>query len=222
MNLKDFTLKLEYSAEGKTFVKTLDSAEIASGYSDGAIALSSEGDSNKMRVVLNSANIIELISAELIYDRYYAPNEHFFANGFQSWTTSREYKHNDVQNGLSAICKIPYIKQYAGASGDYYFAKYGKNLFHSFTYTYLRNADRVSVVGSLNERTGYTVFYADMQENLLIISKDVEGARVQGEYELFNVICTRGSYDQAFDAYFAAYPRKHTGRVDHFAGYTSW
>ena len=80
----------------------------------------------------------------------------------------------------------------------------------------------MSVVGSLNERTGYTVFYADMQENLLVISKDVEGVIMQGEYELFNVICTRGSYDQAFDAYFAAYPRKHTGRVDHFAGYTSW
>ncbi len=222
MNLKDFTLRLTYSADAKPCTRSIDCTEIEKGYDDGVVSIKAECEGDRLRVVLNSVKKVRLEVAELIYDRYFETNEWFFANGFQSWTTSREYKRGDVQSGLNPICKLPVAKKFAGACGDYHFTQYGKNLYHSFTYTYLRNGDKVELLGSLNERTGYTVFYADMAENLLVAAKDVEGTVAEGEYELFDIMYAHGGYEEVFDVYFEAYPRKHTGRVKHFAGYTSW
>ncbi|MCM1306292.1 MAG: alpha-galactosidase [Bacteroides sp.] len=222
MNLKDYTLKLTYVADGAISELTADCAELNGGFENEDISLAEVGGLNEIRINLCAKKPLTLKAAELIYDHYFETNEKFFANGFQSWTLTREYGHGDLQKGLAPICKLPKAREFAGASGDYYFTRYGKNLYHSFTYTYLRHGGSVELLGSLNERTGYTVFYADMSENLLCAVKDVEGAEVNGEYELFNFIRTFGNYDQAFDAYFEAYPLKHTGRVNHFAGYTSW
>ena len=223
MKLKEFTLKLAYKLGGKETSLVLDSADVFAGYSDNQIGVTAQGGDGALKIKLKAESEVELTLAELIYDRYYEKGDAFFANGFQSWTVSREYRHGEQQKGLSAICRaIPVAKKFAGASGDYHFTQYGRDLYHSFTYTYVRNGDKVDLIGSLNERTGYTVFYADMRENILAVVKDVDGLTLKGEYELFDLVQFVGGYDAVFDAYFAAYPQKHTGRVKHFAGYTSW
>lgn len=160
--------------------------------------------------------------AELIYDHYYEQTERFFVNGFQSWTSSREYKRNDVQYGLRTLSKLPIVRTFSGASGDYAFTEYGKDLYHSFSYTYFRIDEKVELVGSLNERTGYTIFYADYAQNIFAVVKDVEGLTLDGEYRLFDIVRVQGTYGEVFDKYFELYPRKNTGRVKHLAGYTSW
>lgn len=223
MKLKEFTLKLAYKLNGKEHSLIVDGADVAKGYSDSLFELKECGDEGRLRLTLTAREKVELTLAELIYDRYFEKDDAFFANGFQSWTVSREYRRGEQQKGLSAICNaIPIAKKFAGASGDYHFTQYGRDLYHSFTYTYIRRGDRVDLFGSLNERTGYTVFYADMRENIFAVVKDIDGLTVQGEYELFDFAEFNGGYDAVFDAYFAAYPLKHTGRVKHFAGYTSW
>lgn len=80
----------------------------------------------------------------------------------------------------------------------------------------------MELVGSLNERTGYTIFYADYAQNIFAAVKDVEGLTLDGEYRLFDIVRVQGTYDEVFDKYFELYPRKNTGRVKHLAGYTSW
>ena len=223
MKLKEFTLKLAYKLGGKETSLVLDSADVFAGYSDKQIGVTAQGGDGALKILLKAESTVELTLAELIYDRYYEKGDAFFANGFQSWTVSKEYRHGEQQKGLSAICHaIPVAKKFAGASGDYHFTQYGRDLYHSFTYTYVRSGDKVDLIGSLNERTGYTVFYADMRENILAVVKDVDGLTLKGEYELFDLVQFVGGYDAVFDAYFAAYPQKHTGRVKHFAGYTSW
>lgn len=221
MNIKDFTFELVYNAGKKDAVVSVDGESLLKGYSDDNISLSMFADDAHVVVTLHS-NGINLKSAKLIYDRYFENGDKFFSNGFQSWTTSREYGKGDVQNGLSAICKLPIARDYAGASGDYHFTKYAKNLYHGFTYCYIRNEKHLELFGSLNERTGYTVFYADYAENLLQVVKDVEGVKTDGDYELFNVVYFSGKYDEVFDRYFEAYPRKFPKRVERLTGYTSW
>ena len=226
MNIKNFSVELDYQLEGKPKRLSLEAGDVIGGYEDGDLALKCYVDDSKpthsLRLVLNSKKPLELRRAQIIHDHFYGKNEQFFANGYQSWTTSREYKRGDTQYGLRGPSKLPFARNIAGVSGDYHFTVYGRELFHSFTYTYLRNDSKVELFGSVNERTGYTIFYADMKENVFVISKDVEGLTVNGEYELLHTVHTVGSYDEVFDRYFEAYPLKHTGRVDHFAGYTSW
>ena len=222
MNIKDYTLKIGYRLDGKYQEESIDSCDIKNGYSDEIFDVRDEGGENAVKIVVNAKKAVKAELAELIYDHYYEQTERFFANGFQSWTSSREYKRNDVQYGLRTLSKLPIVRTFSGASGDYAFTEYGKDLYHSFSYTYFRIDEKVELVGSLNERTGYTIFYADYAQNIFAAVKDVEGLTLDGEYQLFDIVRVQGTYDEAFDKYFELYPRKNTGRVKHLAGYTSW
>ena len=222
MNLKEFTLKIGYRVNGKYNEESLDSSNVRNGYSGEYFDVRDEGGENAVKIVVNAKTPVKAELAELIYDRYYEQTERFFANGFQSWTSSREYKRTDTQYGLRTLSNLPIARTFSGASGDYAFTEYGKSLYHSFSYTYFRIDEKVELVGSLNERTGYTIFYADYAQNVFAAVKDVEGLTLDGEYELFDIVRFQGAYDDVFDAYFALYPRKNTGRVQHLAGYTSW
>ena len=222
MNIKDYTLKIGYRLDGKYQEESIDSCDINNGYSDEIFDVRDEGGENAVKIVVNAKKAVKAELAELIYDHYYEQTERFFANGFQSWTSSREYKRNDVQYGLRTLSKLPIVRTFSGASGDYAFTEYGKDLYHSFSYTYFRIDEKVELVGSLNERTGYTIFYADYAQNIFAVVKDVEGLTLDGEYRLFDIVRVQGTYDEVFDKYFELYPRKNTGRVKHLAGYTSW
>ena len=222
MNIKDFTLKIGYRLDGKYQEESIDSCDVKNGYSGEIFDVRDEGGENAVKIVVNAKKAVKAELAELIYDHYYEQTERFFANGFQSWTSSREYKRNDVQYGLRTLSNLPIARTFSGASGDYAFTEYGKDLYHSFSYTYFRIDEKVELVGSLNERTGYTIFYADYAQNIFAAVKDVEGLTLEGEYQLFDIVRVQGTYDEAFDKYFELYPRKNTGRVKHLAGYTSW
>ena len=222
MNIKDYTLKIGYRLDGKYQEESIDSCDIKNGYSDEIFDVRDEGGENAVKIVVNAKKAVKPELAERMYDHYYEQTERFFANGFQSWTSSREYKRNDVQYGLRTLSKLPIVRTFSGASGDYAFTEYGKDLYHSFSYTYFRIDEKVELVGSLNERTGYTIFYADYAQNIFTAVKDVEGLTIDGEYRLFDLVRVQGTYDEAFDKYFELYPRKNTGRVKHLAGYTSW
>lgn len=214
MNIKDYTLKVVYLLDGVTHTVSA---------SDDTLTFSEDGNKTHIHLTVKSVKPVKLVLAELIYDHYFEKNEWFYAGGYQSWTTSREYKSGDRQTGVKFPCTaIPIARTFAGASGDDGFTEYGKDLFHSHTYTYFRRGGKVELFGTLNDRTGYTVFYADMREHVFAIEKDVEGLTVDGGYELFNVTYYDGAYDDVFDKYFAEYPEKATGRVKHLAGYTSW
>ena len=222
MNIKDYTLKIGYRLDGKYQEESIDSCDIKNGYSDEIFDVRDEGGENAVKIVVNAKKAVKAELAELIYDHYYEQTERFFANGFQSWTSSREYKRNDVQYGLRTLSKLPIVRTFSGASGDYAFTEYGKDLYHSFSYTYFRIDEKVELVGSLSERTGYTIFYADYAQNIFAVVKDVEGLTLDGEYQLFDIVRVQGTYGEVFDKYFELYPRKNTGRVKHLAGYTSW
>ena len=213
MNIKDFDIKISYKVNGKLHTTIC---------SDENLSFEDVGKDNEVKIILKTNKKVELVLAELVYDHYYQQSEMFLANGYQSWTATKEFKKGQNQTGLKPIAKIPIVKPFAYSSGDYNFAMYGKDLFHSFTYTYLRQDKECEFFGTLNDRTGYTIFYADMKQDVLAVVKDIEGLSVDGEYELFNIIYFKGSYDEVFDKYFDAYPQKKTNRVDHLAGYTSW
>lgn len=223
MNIKQYTLRIEYRIGKTCHVESVEASLLLNNeYLGKHFRIKDIGDENHVKIVMDTDCKVDLTLAELIYDRSYDGLERFFANGYQSWTASREYKKGDRQYGLRALSNLPIARDWLGATGDYAFTQYGKNLYHSFSYTYIRKGESVELFGSLNERTGYTIFYADMKENVFAVVKDVEGLSVDGEYELINIMHTHGTYDAVFDEYFAEYPQKNTHRVEHMAGYTSW
>ena len=162
---------------------------------------------------------------DLIFEHEFKKGDNFFSNGYQSWSTSREYTKAGKMQDITPIAFAKPLKNLAGISADCRFVSVPENAgeFYSHAYTYIRNGADVFFMGSLTERQGFTVFYADMNKNTLTISKDVEGVTLEvgEEYALFDIFITEGSYDEVFDAYFNAMGIKKP-RIEHMSGYTSW
>ena len=148
----------------------------------------------------------------------------FLANGFQSWTDTKEFTKDEKMPTLGLVGHSPFGVHFGMKyGGDYPFVKTEKKagVFHSHSFAYVREGETCDFVGSLNDRTGYTVIFADMNRGEMRFSKDLEGKVIAEEYELLNLFFTKGSYDAVFDAYFEALQIKPR-TTEKVKGYTSW
>ena len=158
------------------------------------------------------------VRAAVMYDgRAFGDDDAFFAAGYQSWTTAREYTRKDRQKGLRlpirALSFIPIVKKCAGASGDYSFTPYRRGVFHSVGYTYLRKLGSAEheFFGSLSEDEAFTIFVADAKKGVFSIVKDVEGMEIpvpgknKASVVLFDMISFTGDRSKVFGAYAKAF-----------------
>lgn len=179
---------------------------------------------NSVKAKVTAKKKLTMHRADLNFEFGFKKDDKFFSNGYQSWTTSREYTAADKMPAIIPIAKGK-LEKIAGITADCRFARFPKETgcFLSHCYTYIKNGKNVTLIGSLTEMQGFTVIYADMNNGTLTLSKDVEGVTLQeGEtYELFDAVIIKGGYDDAFDAYFKAMGVKKP-KVEHLSGYTSW
>ena len=155
----------------------------------------------------------------------YPQDSKFFANGFQSWTDTKEFAKNELMADEGIVGKGLFGKSPFGMNlvGNYTFVEQSKEcgVFHSNSFAYVRNEKKIDFFGSLNDRTGYTIIYADMNKNTLRFSKDVEGITISEPYELLDLYFDNGGYDDVFDRYFAKMNVKPLTDKK-IKGYTSW
>ncbi len=155
-------------------------------------------------------------------------NDIFFANGYQSWSTSVERTKDETAEGYIKLADYISLGQYCASTfADYNFTNYWeKGVFHSATFTYLRKkgGKDITLYGSKSERQGFTFFEVDMQKGRFSITKDVEGLQLKAgqEYDLVDVTVINDSYDNAFDQYFFKFCGFKKPKIDRLAGYTSW
>ncbi len=182
---------------------------------------------NGIKVTLVPNTKVELVSAKLKLKHQFNKGEVFFGNGYQSWSTSKEYNKSDIQLGVMPIIPFKQFRQLAGRSTDIWFCKdeIVSGVFHSHAYTYFKNhyANDKDILfyGSLAENTGYTVFHMNTYTNSFVIRKDVEGSVIDGNFKLFDIMIKKGSMDAVFDNYFDTL-QVPTPKYNHLAGYTSW
>lgn len=210
----DFVPFIEYSADGRVCRTTKTENE--------DYKLDFSVTDSAVKCVLHPKKELNLIDFGVSASKKMDKDEVFFANGFQSWTTCYELHRNEEMHSVIPLANISkFTKHLAAMSGDSEFAKYGKGLFHSYTYTYFRNGEKLELFGSLSERTGYTVFYLDVNENTFTIQKDVEGMTVKEDCVLLDVVSFSGGYDEVFDSYFGAMNLRKP-KTEGLSGYTSW
>lgn len=167
-------------------------------------------------------------SLSLKTEREFSFDDLFYANGYQAWTTSREFCMQDKLSGIMPLGKISkFTKDLTGISGDYNFASYGKQgVFHSYTYCYFRERGKrnITLFGSKSEKKGFTVFEVDMNEDTFKIYKDIEGLKLKkgDTYEVFDIIEISGDFDEVMDKYFFDFVGVKKPKISHLAGYTSW
>ena len=166
---------------------------------------------------------LQLKKVDIIFGYEYGRNDKFFGNGYQAWTTTKEYSREDKMQGLIPLAVNEPLQNLAGISADNRIvatpSKAGE--FYSHTYTYVKHNNELFLVGSLSEKQGFTLIFADMNRNTLTISKDVDGVSTAEPYELFDIVLLKGGYDEVFDRYFDLM-KIGKPKIDHMSGYTSW
>ena len=178
--------------------------------------------------VLTAKCDLAMKSFEIVAEDAFDDDDLFFANGYQAWTTSREFSKDDRFDGLIKAAGITkFTKHFAGLSGDYHFESYGeKGKFHGYTYCYFREKgeNEIKLYGSKHERNGFTIFAVDMDDEKLTIKKDVDGLALKAgqEYEMFDIAIIEGDMDDVMDKYFFDFVGCKKPSIDHLSGYTSW
>ena len=213
--MKDYRFILKYREDG--VIKTCDQKECD------LYTIEDRSEGSVFRLAILPKKPIEMVDAFVTCVGGYEENDKIYVNGYQSWTTSREYQKTDVQKGLMGLGKYRPVWDFTHIFGDYDFQHYsGKaGVFHSYSYTYIKRNGKIILLGTLTERNGYTIFHFDLNENSLCFQKDVEGVTIDSEYVLFEIFTVEDEYNAAFDAYFAQLPIQKP-RFDRMAGYTSW
>lgn len=189
------------------------------------VAFDLQQNANGLKLTVIPKKAISDISFYLEREYDFSGDKRFFANGFQSWTDTKEFAKGEMMADEGLIGRGIFGKSPFGINlvGDYTFVDQPKEygVFHSISFAYVRDGKSIDLFGSLNDRTGYTIIYADMNKNTLKYSKDVEGITINEPYELLDLYFDNGEYDAVFDRYFDAMNIKPlTDRK--IKGYTSW
>ncbi len=214
----------ELSAEirDRTHTVSLDT------YDNDAFSLEIKETRNGLTGILTANKDITMKKLELSKRRVFSGDDRFFSNGYQSWSTSSEYRKTDKTATAMEIAKVSKLAwQVVTNSSDYNFANYGTpGVFHSWTVTYLRKAgsDTIEFYGSRSERNGFTKFEVDMQNGRFTIAKDIEGLKLKKgqQYQVFDLYKETGSYDTVFDHYFFDFCGLKRPTLPRMTGYTSW
>ena len=197
-------------------------------YDNDWFTLTVKETSDGIRAVLHAKRDLTMKKFALSRPRTFQDNDRFFANGYQSWSTSEEKKKTDNTMKAIQLAKITDLTwQIAANNSDYNFATYGTpGVFHSWSLTYLRKAGSTDIefYGSRNERTGFTMFDVDMQKGRFTIAKELDGLALKAgqDYTALDLYKETGEYDSVFDHYFFDVMKYSKPKVDRMTGYTSW
>lgn len=150
-------------------------------------------------------------------------NEKIFMNGYQTWTHCPEYTKKSKIRGIHRIPKAIVNAYGLDRYGDYHFVDYPykKGITHGFSYCYFRCGDRYRLIGSLDEKPGYTMFTYNAKKGFLTIERDCADVKVSGQFHAFDLFYAEGSEQEVFDGWFAAMECKRLP-AEPIAGYSSW
>ena len=112
----------------------------------------------------------------LSMDYSFNSNSYIFANGYQSWTESKEYMINEKMRSLDSLPNILNKRYSFPMYGDSFFYKYPnrKGMFHGYTYGYVREDRKYFLIASLNDDEVYTIINFDCRNNKINITINIE------------------------------------------------
>ncbi|MBC7774107.1 MAG: alpha-galactosidase [Phycisphaerae bacterium] len=164
-------------------------------------------EGTRYSVFLHPKQDVTIQRLEVQFDLPLPPDARFFANGYQSWSESRILK---VTDGIPRLRSI--ARKYMGFYGDEHISGIprGRGHLHSWTYTHLSasgqgskaNSQKSIFLGSLNERTGFTLFLYDHSNATLTVRKDMDGLALRHSFPALDFWVGEGEEQSLFDTYF--------------------
>lgn len=108
-------------------------------------------------------------------------------------------------------------------AGDLTFHKYPRKrgIFYGYSYGYIRNNNELLLIGSLSEKSGYTIITFNTNDDTIIIEKDFDDVTFNNTFTALSLAVIKDEYDCAFDKYFEMM-NIQPPKVDRQCGYTTW
>ncbi|MDO4399701.1 MAG: alpha-galactosidase [Coriobacteriia bacterium] len=168
---------------------------------------------------------VRLEAFEVQVEHEFDRMERVLLNGYQSWSTTEWLSAFAGMRGIDHVPQQVKDRYFIGQLGDYQFTDYGggRSRQHGYSYAVLRRQDVYRLVGSLNERTGFTRLRSDAQAGMVTLQRECPNRVLQpGEtLRLLQVALLAGTEDAVYDRWFelagiAARP------VRPLVGYSSW
>lgn len=175
---------------------------------------------NRLQLKVQPHQTIHLQSVYVEIGHAFQKDDAVFCNGFQSWSESRLYRFDEK---LDRLRKIAYPLMYR--YGDYHLnVPHRKGLLHSWTYTYIQSpqANALTFMGSLDEKKAFTRIDSDIENQVIVISKEVQGMIVTEDCTLLDILWMDDvTEDIAFDTYFKL-SNISPPKAPPATGWTSW
>ncbi len=147
-------------------------------------------------------------------------------NGYQSWTDTAEYGRNDKLRKPQALLYPLLARHRLSRYGDYEFSgsRQQRGMLHGVSWGHVRSVkeDRVRFFGSLDERSGFTFFYAQPAQRSLRISKDARGLNLKpGLWRALDIFLCEGLPHEVMERWFNRLGLKPRPAIP-ASGWTSW
>ena len=103
-------------------------------------------EAEALKAKIKALETLTMERMDLIFSFDYKEDDRFFANGYQSWSTTREYMKPDKMPAITKLAATETLYKFAGISSDCRFVKHPKNAgeFHSHCYTYIKKGRTVT------------------------------------------------------------------------------
>lgn len=187
------------------------------------VQLESDTGMKRLKLILTPFEEIETIDIRISCSYKFDKSCRLLVNGYQSWSCTREYFIDDKMKGFPVFAAPLKKTHKLDKYGDYTFYKYPRKrgFFHGYTYSYIRKGDNYSLIGSLSEKSGFTIIELNAKEDTISISKECEDFHISTPYKAFDLVWAEGTESFVFDTWFDAMDITKTACAP-MNGWTSW
>jgi alpha-galactosidase len=222
IQLQNIRIAISYIAEGKIYQHITD-ADFSTPHFALKLLSSPISGGTEYSIKIFPETALETVKLELIFNYDFSGVNKIFANGFQSWTDSREFEPYEKIRKPGIIARGVMKKYTLDKYGDEHIYKQTgrKGIFHSHTYTYFRNSNNLNFIGSLSEKSGFTIIESHIPKKQIKIIKDCEGAIYTENTDILKFFIAEGDEKHVFDSYFSACGISPS-RAKPVTGWTSW
>lgn len=185
--------------------------------------IKTEQQNERLKMTVFPKSEIEITDFTLTFPYNYIKGNRIFVNGYQSWTDSREYHIDEMMTVIHKFVRKKIFNSPSSMGSDMHIVpqETKKGTFHGFSYSYIRNGNSIDLIGSVSERSGYTILFFDTNKNTVTVKKDLEGVKFCEPAELLDLAWINDEYDAAFDKYFEYMQIPPIEKKLH-SGYTTW
>lgn len=182
-----------------------------------------EEGSERLTLKLFPKKEMEITSFAVSFFYRYKKSEKIFVNGYQSWTDSREYYTDEMMTVVNRLVRKKIMNSPSSRGSDMHFvpAETKKGTFHGYSYSYIRDGETINLIGSVSERSGYTIIFFDTNTDSVTVKKDLDGVSFNEPVVVMDLAWIADEYDEAFDRYFEYMQLKPVDKKLH-SGYTTW